>query len=187
MLSLLPLLTTLLLTATPLTVTSPVNTTDTDTHRSRRVSASTSGCFTGSSPPLVYFDCLKLIREQLGIGHPDTTPMTFSPDPRLAMVLIPYAKVSRTGNCNVVLGLRDQSLRSEFETWENVKNAALALARYCVIATPHMGGWMWVGQSGNLLVSVLGRETGRGVLRRMPEEEEDDVNKLAEGGELHGP
>ncbi|KAL8761890.1 MAG: hypothetical protein Q9184_002021, partial [Pyrenodesmia sp. 2 TL-2023] len=150
MLTPLPLLITLLLTAIPLAVTSPVSTTDIDTPRSRRVSAIT-GCFPGNNPPLVYFDCLKLIREQLGIGHPSTLPMTFGSDPRSSMVLIPYAKVSRTGNCNVVLGLRDGSLNPELETWENVRSAALAVARDCVIGTPHTGGWKWVGSQGNLL------------------------------------
>ncbi len=146
--------------ATPLAASSAVDTSNTDTHLSGRLSAAV-GCFLeDENPSLVYFDCLNLIRNQLGFPHDPSLPMTFSRVPN-AMILLPYAKISRTGNCAVVIGIRDDTLKAEIETFENVKKAALDVAVNCVIKKPHHGGWKWAGRHGNLFVSVRSHDVDR--------------------------
>ncbi|KAI4184940.1 MAG: hypothetical protein LQ346_006012 [Caloplaca aetnensis] len=168
--------------ATPLAASSAVNTSNTDTHLSGRLSA-TTGCFTqDGNPSLVYFDCLNLIRNQLGFPHDPALPMTFGRHHH-AMILIPYAKVSRTGNCAVVIGIRDDMLKVEIETFENVKKAALDVAVDCVIKEPHKGGWKWVGRDGNLFVSVRSNEVDRerAVLRKGQGAEEEEGGEDGDG------
>ncbi|KAI4093110.1 MAG: hypothetical protein LQ344_003093 [Seirophora lacunosa] len=122
-------------------------------------------CWRPPGVSLVYRDCVELIRHRLGVPHDPTVPMSFSRN-KGAMILIPYAKTSPRGNCNVVLGIRDDTLETEVEKWENIKRVALEIALKCVIQEPHRGGYAWMGLHNNLLVTMIGRDGATGLLRR---------------------
>ncbi|KAL9016810.1 MAG: hypothetical protein Q9185_005854 [Variospora sp. 1 TL-2023] len=135
-------------------------------------------CWHSPGVSLVYRDCVQLIRYQLGFPHDPTVPMTFSRK-KEAMILIPYAKNSPRGNCNIVLGIRGDSLGTEVEKWENIKQAALEIAISCVIKEPHRGGYAWMGEHNNLLVSMVGRDTGTALLRKDDVVVKDDMTFYA--------
>ncbi|KAL8960035.1 MAG: hypothetical protein Q9193_003194 [Seirophora villosa] len=122
-------------------------------------------CWRPPGVSLVYRDCVELIRHRLGFPHDPTVPMSFSRR-QGAMILIPYAKTSPRGNCNVVLGIRGDTLDTEVEKWENIKRVALEIALMCVIHEPHRGGYAWMGLHNNLLVSMIGKDGATGLLRR---------------------
>ncbi|KAL8971787.1 MAG: hypothetical protein Q9197_003097 [Variospora fuerteventurae] len=135
-------------------------------------------CWRSPGVSLVYRDCVELIRHQLGFPHDPTVPMTFSRK-KEAMILIPYAKFSPRGNCNIVLGMRGDSLETEVEKWENIKQVALGIAISCVIKEPHRGGYAWMGAHNNLLVSMIGRDTGTALLRKDDVVMKDDMTFYA--------
>ncbi|KAI4286800.1 MAG: hypothetical protein L6R35_003945 [Caloplaca aegaea] len=135
-------------------------------------------CWRSPGVSLVYRDCVELIRYQLGFPHDPTVPMTFSRK-KEAMILIPYAKISPRGNCNIVLGIRGNTLGTEVEKWENIKEVALEIAISCVIKEPHGGGYAWMGEQNNLLVSMVGRDTGTALLRKDDVVVKDDMTFYA--------
>lgn len=60
-----------------------------------------------------------------------------------------------------MLGIKGDNVRiTETDSFQHVKQVALDVAAKCIIRPPHLGGWGWAGVRGNLLVSVIGRETG---------------------------
>ncbi|KAL9011945.1 MAG: hypothetical protein Q9173_003256 [Seirophora scorigena] len=110
-------------------------------------------CWRPPGVSLVYRDCVELIRRGLGLPHDPTVPMTFSRK-NGAMILIPYAKTSPRGNCNVVLGIRGDTMATEVEKWENIKRVALEIALMCVIQEPHRGGSRYLDSSKVLTIMV---------------------------------
>ncbi|KAL9029204.1 MAG: hypothetical protein Q9196_002525 [Gyalolechia fulgens] len=116
-------------------------------------------CWTTPGPAVTYRDCLDVIRNQLGRPYDPDERLTFSFQ-RSATIIIPYAKTSKHGNCNVVLGIKNSKLMViERDTFRNIIRVALDIAARCVIRPPHLGGHGWAGEGGNLFVSILGRET----------------------------
>ncbi|KAI4167085.1 MAG: hypothetical protein LQ343_007489 [Gyalolechia ehrenbergii] len=147
---LLSLLTILLTTCTP---ASSLNTTIGPLH-------TFGACWTGSKAPVTYRDCLDVIRNQLGRPYDPDETLTFSLQ-RSATIIIPYAKVSKHGNCNIVLGIKGDRLAVvEKDTFRNVIGVALDVAVKCIIRPPHLGGFGWAGEGGKLFVSIIGSETG---------------------------
>ncbi|KAI4119553.1 MAG: hypothetical protein LQ345_000550 [Seirophora villosa] len=126
-------------------------------------------CWRPPGVSLVYRDCVELIRHRLGVPHDPTVPMSFSRN-KGAMILIPYAKTSPRGNCNVVLGIRDDTLETEVEKWENIKRMALEIALMCVIREPHRGGSRYLDSSKipTIMVAISLVRSSNESLRNLP-------------------
>ncbi|KAL8735926.1 MAG: hypothetical protein Q9166_000488 [cf. Caloplaca sp. 2 TL-2023] len=149
----------LLLLSTPPTTSTPLNPLTHPSFLHPNLSTDDPNCWHSPSPPLIFASCASLIRNTLGFPHDPDTPMSFSRR-RGTTILIPYAKTSP--GCSIVLGIKNDRLTTVWETWREIKREAMEVAIKCVMRPPHFGGWGWVG-GGELLVSVIGYERGRGL------------------------
>ncbi|KAL8800166.1 MAG: hypothetical protein Q9182_005367 [Xanthomendoza sp. 2 TL-2023] len=107
--------------------------------------------------PLVFKDCLTIIRNDLPRGHATDLPLTFSrsrsakPD-----IKLPAHWMGRGSNeCMVAIdAASSDDMGYDTTTLSDVERAAATVARDCVIGDPHLGGFLRVGWKHNLRIMV---------------------------------
>lgn len=108
--------------------------------------------------PLVFKDCLDIIRHEIGRGLDPEIPLKFSrlPSLRPDIKLPVYWIGTGTAKCTVSIDVTKNGEGYDRTTFNDIKVAALRLARDCVIPGPHLGGVMKVGWRDMLGVAVAG-------------------------------
>lgn len=116
--------------------------------------------------PLTFRDCFDVFNQEISRGQDPDIPLKFSrfaserPD-----VLLPVIWISRQGpdrhKCFVALDVGSDAVTSDRTTLNDIKRAAMSVARECVIKEPHLGGVLRLGWHGSLGVMLMGH---RGLL-----------------------
>ncbi|KAL8691471.1 MAG: hypothetical protein Q9218_003315 [Villophora microphyllina] len=124
-------------------------------------------CFDPPMHPLLFHDCVTLIRSRLGFPHNDDELLSFSRRSS-ANIHLPYLVRSNTGNCQIFVTIGDDRLNTITTTFRKIKAEAVSVAVECVVRGDHLGGFGWIGRQegeefgdGQLLISVVARERPR--------------------------
>ncbi|KAL8735927.1 MAG: hypothetical protein Q9166_000489 [cf. Caloplaca sp. 2 TL-2023] len=111
--------------------------------------------------PVIFKECLDIINKDLIPPRTDPNiPLKFSKDPKLQPdIMLPKQWTSRTETGNCVIGIDFERHVGGYDrtTLNDVKRAALAIAKKCVIKPPHLGGLVDpVGWQGKMAVMMGG-------------------------------
>ncbi|KAL8815604.1 MAG: hypothetical protein Q9223_005274 [Gallowayella weberi] len=119
--------------------------------------------------PLVFRDCLSIIRNDVTRGREANLPLTFSrsrsakPD-----IKLPAYWMRRDNNkCMVAVDAANDEVSYDTTTLSDVERAAESVARDCVIGDPHLGGMLRVGWKNNLRIMIAAvppKKNGTGIL-----------------------
>ncbi|KAL8767480.1 MAG: hypothetical protein Q9209_006066 [Squamulea sp. 1 TL-2023] len=115
--------------------------------------------------PIIYKECLDTINTDLISPSTDPNiPLMFSKDNQLNPDFpLPKFWKSASGNCIVGIDYEHKSDGYDRTSLHDIKRAALAIARTCVIRPPHLGGVIEpVGWQNKLGVSLGGFELSKG-------------------------
>ena len=115
----------------------------------------------GDSPifrPLVFKDCLDLIRHEIGHGRDLDLPLKFSRFPSLHPdIQLPVYWIGKGANkCTITIDVTKDGKEYDRTTFNDIKATATKVAKDCVIPGPHLGGMMKLGWRDVLAVAVSG-------------------------------
>ena len=121
---------------------------------------SPQGCFlpdpTKSQAPIIFADCATgIIRDQMS-DYPDMDKFLIWSRTKTSTtdIKVPYVRYS--GSCALVLSVQRQD-EYERDSFRDVVQSAMILARNCVIAAPHRGGQVDLGSRGKLQLTIIRR------------------------------
>lgn len=112
---------------------------------------------TSTLGPVIFKDCIETINQSLvPPGADPNIPLKFSKDLRLHPDhLLPNFWRSRDGDCIIGIDFEAKVGGYDRTSLNDIKRAALAIARQCVIPPPHRGGIVYpLGWQGKLGVTV---------------------------------
>lgn len=96
---------------------------------------------TPSLHPVIFKECLDIISKIISPGTESDIPLKFSTDPRQRPeFLLPKYWDSKPENCVLAVDFKKGVDGYDRTTMNDIKYAALAIAKRCVINSPHLGG-----------------------------------------------
>ncbi|KAL8799606.1 MAG: hypothetical protein Q9200_007498 [Gallowayella weberi] len=122
-------------------------------------------CWNPTEPllrPAVFAECRDIARSILRTsGFEPDTPLKFSVDPSTRPdINLPAAWGYRKENCDVWLQPNPPGRTKGYDraTLREVEEAAMSVARECVIKPPHLGGLVLLGWKDNMAINVVNLE-----------------------------